>query len=278
MSEDEIKGHSDVGLATFIKGSLVETLIISGRHKGIWIKARILRIAKNKLDLAVEFPKKWMVANTALAVPRKLIRVLTDTKSYTIPVEFTLNATVLYISCNSHMTIRDLKVAINKERNFLWHEMYFICNGEWLINSDAIPNDRIFCVIHRGGRLTRRLIDLVSTWHKPRPPSYSSASLSRETDSSIGWDEQSFDTYDRQLRTNSHPSRGKRNSCDPLQLPIERRSSQSTFRKGIVRDLITPLADSNLRLWAHGAIDLNFEADMESKEDFVDFAGPETLI
>jgi len=242
-SKDEMKGQSDV---RFTKDPIVETKIMSGKYKGIWIKARALHIGKHKMDLAVELPKKWMVAEIALGVPAKFIRPVTDENSYTVPVEFTLDGTLLCLSCDSYMTVRDLKQTIYNERKFPWNQIYFMCDGDWLIDSDAIPNDRIFCIIHRGGRLTNHLINLASTLkQQTRSPSFSSETW--EVSSPMGRSErQSTNPSSSPSRKymSLSPSRTSRRCSNPLQSPTEKSSGRSSLSEGMLGSPVTPQCDS----------------------------------
>lgn len=172
--EEEIKENADRKFLGVKKNSIVETLILSGRYQGIWVRAKVLRVEENTMDLRVQWPKKWRVAAIALAVPKGLIRTVTDPQTYTIPIEFTVDNTILYVSCNNKMTIRDLKLTVNKARKFPFNQIYFIHDGNWLVSSDSIPNNVIFCIIHRGERLTNNLIDLVFSLKKPKKASLDS--------------------------------------------------------------------------------------------------------
>lgn len=262
-SKEEMKGQSNMRFTRFKRGSIVETLIMSGRCKGVWIKATLLGIGKNKFDLAVEYPKKWMVAEIALDVPARLIRDVTKPSSYTVPVEFPMDSTVICLNCDSHMTMIDLKEAVYKETKISWNQLYFICDGDWLINSDAIPNDRIFCIIHRGGRLTNHLMNMVSTLNqKRRLPSFDSESY--EISSPRGRSTQSSNPSKCQDTKNLNPSSFQTSRCSSIWQPSAERSlSKSSLKEKIVGDPITPRCDSDLCHLDDGGSDTNFEADFE---------------
>lgn len=244
-SEEEMKSKSHVKPAALRRNSIVETLILSGRYKGIWIRARILRGLKNKMDLEVQFPKKWMVAEKALAVPKRFIRAVTDHQTYTVPIEFTVDGTMLYVSCDDRSTVKDLKEIIFRERKFPLNQIYFICDGNWLINSDAIPNGRIFCIIHRGGQLTNHLIELASTLKQKRK-SVSLSSESWEISSPMGRSLNSLNVSHRTRRKSSNNNSPylTRKSSNLLQSLTEKSFSQSSSREGRLGSPITPLSDS----------------------------------
>jgi len=167
-SEDDEKKLDDVRLRGIRRNSIVETLILTGRYQGIWIRAKVIRVEYETMDLSVLLPEKWKVAGTALAVPNQFIRSIDgeSLENYTIPIEFTLDGSVMYASCNDHMRVRDLKETINKERKFPLNQIYFIHEGRWLDSSDRIPNNIVFCIIHRGGKLTKELIDLAAAFKR----------------------------------------------------------------------------------------------------------------
>lgn len=262
-SEEEMKGQCNIRSPIFKRDSIVETLIMSGRFKGVWIKATLLGIGKNKFDLAVECPKKWKVAEIALNVPAQLIRDVTEPSSYTVPVEFPMDSTVICLKCDSNMTIRDLKEAVYKEKKFSWNQLYFLCNGIWLINSDAIPDDRIFCIIHRGGRLTSHLINMVSTLNqKRRSPSLSSDS--EEISSPWVRSTQSSNHSKSRYTKNLNPSSFQTSKCSSIsQSSAQRSLSKSSLKEKMLGDPITHLCDRALCHMDDGRSDNNFEADIE---------------
>merc|ERR1719193_1534909 len=151
---------------------------------------------------------------------------------------------MLYISCDDRSTVRELKEIIFRERKFPLNQIYFICDGNWLINSDAIPNARIFCIIHRGGRLTSHLIELASTLKQKRK-SMSLTSESWEMSSPMGRSENSLNvshcTRRRSVNQSPYPTR---KSSKLLESLTERSSSPSSSREGRMGSPITPLSDS----------------------------------
>lgn len=164
---EEIKEQSDhdARLLGVRKGAIIETLILSGRYQGIWVKAQVLLVEEGTMDLKVLYPRKWKVAGTALAVPKEFIRKIdvSDKDNYTVPIKFTVDDSILYVSCTEHMRVRDLKEAVHENREFPQSQIYFIHKGKWLVDSDNIPNDVLFCIIHRAGPLTNDLVDMVES-------------------------------------------------------------------------------------------------------------------
>jgi len=161
MYEDQTKKST---LASIKKSTIVETAILAGRHQGVWVRAKVLNVKENAMDIEVLLPKKWKVVGIALDVPKHLIRAVSDChlENYTIPIQFTLDNSIRYISCNNKMKVEDLKYTIHSARGFPLDQIYFMHNCDWLVCSDCIPNDRIFCIIHRGERSIRNLTEMVS--------------------------------------------------------------------------------------------------------------------
>jgi len=165
---DEENLDDDARLIGVRKGTVIETLILSGRYQGIWVKAEVLLVEEGTMDLKVLFPRKWKVAGTALAVPKEFIRKIdvNDKENYTVPIKFTVDDSILYVSCTQLMRVKDLKEAVHENREFPQSQIYFIHKGKWLVDSDSIPNDVLFCIIHRAGPLTSDLVDMVESLSK----------------------------------------------------------------------------------------------------------------
>jgi len=163
LEESKETPDDDIRLEGVKKGAIIETLILSGRYQGIWVKAQVLLVEDQTMDLKVMFPRKWKVAGTALAVPKEFIRKIDEeeSKNYTVPVKFTVDDSILYVSCNQFMRVRDLKEAVHENRRFPQNQIYFIHKKKWLTDSDRIPNDVLFCIIHRAGPLSSELVDMV---------------------------------------------------------------------------------------------------------------------
>jgi len=106
------------------------------------------------------------VAGVAVDVPYKYIRPVSNSKSYTIPVKFTLDDSVMYFVSNERMKVDDLKRTIHRLRTYPIDQIYFLHNGRWLQTYDPVPDDVIFCIIHRGDRLLSKLNVLVSNAKK----------------------------------------------------------------------------------------------------------------
>jgi len=150
-------------------GSTVETMVLSGRHRGIWVKCQVRRKCSETMDLKVLFPKKWRVAGTALSVPNRYIRPSpkSELETYVVPIEFTMDDTKLYFSCHKKMKLNHLKVAIAQERGLSAKQLFFINRGKWLDVDDPIPNDVLFCIIHRKNKLSPKQMDMVSAHSTP---------------------------------------------------------------------------------------------------------------
>jgi len=161
LSEEKMKVRSLVGIRIF---TIVDTVILTGLHQGVWIKARVLRMKENTVDLKVLHPRKWSVVGVAVDVPNQFIRALSDRDlgSFTIPIKFMLDDSVLHLAWNKKMKVDDLKRSINRVRLFPVDQIYFLHNGGWLHSYDPVPNDVIFCIIHRGDRSSRRLNGMMS--------------------------------------------------------------------------------------------------------------------
>jgi len=155
------------------RSSIVETIILRGRHQGLWIRAKVLRVKQETIDVEVLFPKKWKVVAVALGVPKRLIRAVKDCdlSSYTIPIEFTLDDSVSYAACTDKMRVEDLQWTIHIARGFPFSQIYFLHHRNLLMSTDCIPNDRIFCIIHRGEEPAYNLNELVSMVSKSAIPS-----------------------------------------------------------------------------------------------------------
>jgi len=177
-----------------IKNSaVVETVILTGQHKGIWIRAKVIRLEQNTVDIQVLHPTKWSVVGIAVAVPKRYVRTVSKKKleTYTIPIKFTLDNSILYVACNKNMKVDDLKRSIHKARVFPLDHIFLLHNGKWLDNSDTIPNEVIFCIIHRSTRSNDDLKYLVSTLKKqilkPRSTSQSEISSLEGVSRSYSW-------------------------------------------------------------------------------------------
>jgi len=145
---------------------IVETVILSGLHQGIWIKAEVLRLKEKTADVKVLHPRKWSVVGVAVDVPNQYIRPVSNSKNYTIPVKFTLDNSVLYIVSNKLMKVDELKLKVHKLRTYPIDQIYFLHNGRWLQTYDPVPDDVIFCIIHRGDRSNSNLNVMVSNVKK----------------------------------------------------------------------------------------------------------------
>jgi len=144
--------------------SVVETMILSGRYQGIWVKSKVTSVEDDTMDLKVIKPKKWKVAGTALAVPNKFIRVVKkeDLDNYVVPVEFAMDDSKLYLSCNARMRIKHLKTTVSQQRAVQPNQLIFVNKGTPLLEKDPIPDDAIFCIVCQKGGLTSNQMNLLS--------------------------------------------------------------------------------------------------------------------
>lgn len=149
-------------------GDLVETVILSGIHKGIWIRAKVREISKDIMNLLVLRPKKWKVASFALGVPKRFIRSVPveDKDSYIVPIKFVMDNKIHYLSCNTLMTIKDLKKSVSELRGVEPKQLIFVNRGVPLLETGPIPDDTIFCIICQEGGLTKSQLSLLFTMVK----------------------------------------------------------------------------------------------------------------
>jgi len=154
------------------EGDVVETVILSGKHKGIWVRAEVTAVEADTMDLCVLSPRKWKVMRTALSVPKNFIRVILpkDKGNYTIPLEFVMDDKIHYIECNKEMRIKNLKTTVAQLRNVRPNQLIFVNKGSPLLETAPIPNDTIFCIICQKGGLTENQLHLLSnSIQKPTP-------------------------------------------------------------------------------------------------------------
>jgi len=177
--ENEVRDESRSQLQPKLKGVkegiIVETMILSGRYRGIWVKAKVLKIWKSTIDLKVLNPKKWKVSAFALGVPQDLIRKIADQDkgTFVVPIEFMVDDSILYLGCTQAMRIEHLKVTVSKEKGFSKEQLFFMCNGEWLSDSDRIPNQVVYCIVHKTGKLSSTQIGLIKSKELLPPPASS---------------------------------------------------------------------------------------------------------
>jgi len=145
-------------------GDLVETVILSGIHRGIWIRAKVKEISEDVMDLHVLRPKKWKVASFALSVPKRFIRsvLVEDKDSYIVPVKFVIDNQIHYTLCSTQMTMKDLKKSVSKLRNVESNQLIFVNRGVPLLETQPIPDDTIFCIICQKGGLTKNQLSLLT--------------------------------------------------------------------------------------------------------------------
>lgn len=148
------------------KSTIVETIILTGLHQGVWIKAKVLRMRENTVDIKVLRPRKWGVVGVAVDVPNQYIRPMSNSKNDTIPVKFMLDNSVLYVVSNKQMKVEHLTRTIHRVRVYPMDQIYFLHNGKWLQSYDPVPNDVIFCIIHRGDQSSSNLNAMVSNVKK----------------------------------------------------------------------------------------------------------------
>jgi len=163
-------GANSCDLTDVAKGDIVETMILSGRYQGIWVRSQVTLVEDDTMDLKVLFPRKWKVAETALAVPNKFIRTVSekDLGNYIVPVEFAMDDSKLYLSCNKRMRMKHLKTTVSQQRGVSPNQLIFVNRGQSLLEIDRIPNDAIFCIICQKGKLTSNQIELLSARGKAK--------------------------------------------------------------------------------------------------------------
>jgi len=163
LCEEKIEVSPFEGITT---STIVETVILTGLHQGVWIKAKVLRMKKNTVDIKVLRPRKWSVVGVAVDVPNQYIRPVSNSKSYTIPVKFMLDNSVLYVVINKRMKVEDLRRTIHRVRIYPIDQIYFLHKGKLLQSYDPVPDDVIFCIIHRGDQSSSNLNVMVSNVKK----------------------------------------------------------------------------------------------------------------
>jgi len=149
----EVTAHT---LAAVRPGDLVETIILSGKHKGIWIRAEVQHIEEKTMNLRQLRPEKWKVVRFAVNVPKKFIRcILPENKeNYTVPIWFVADNKVHYIKCSKEITVYDLKQPLSKLRGVEPNQLILICGGVALSEGIPVPDDKIFGIICEKGGLT----------------------------------------------------------------------------------------------------------------------------
>lgn len=153
-------------LSNIQPGELVETVILSGMYKGIWIRAKVRDIEEETMNLHVLRPLKWRVAGLAVGVPKRYIRPVSseDKENYIVPVKFVMDDQVLSVPCSKQMTIEDFKKSVSLIRGVQPNQLIFVNRGTPLLETGPIPDDTIFCVIcQKGGLTNNQLSLLVST-------------------------------------------------------------------------------------------------------------------
>jgi len=163
LCEEKIEVSPLEGITT---STIVETVILTGLHQGVWIKAKVLRMKENTVDIKVLSPRKWSVVGVAVDVPNQYIRPVSNRKSYTIPVKFMLDNSVVHVVSNKRMKVEDLKRTIHKVRIYPIDQIYFLHHGKCLQSDDPVPDDVIFCIIHRGDQSSSNLNVMVSNVKK----------------------------------------------------------------------------------------------------------------
>lgn len=163
-------------------GDLVETVILSGIHKGIWIRAKVREIGRDIMNLLVLRPKKWKVASFALGVPKRFIRSVPweEKGSYIVPIKFVMDNKIHYLSCNTLMTIKDLKKSVSELRCVGPNQLIFVNSGVPLLEMGPIPDDTIFCILCQKGGLTKSQMSLLFTMVKKNEQTASNLPQQRE--------------------------------------------------------------------------------------------------
>jgi len=173
FEERERKHSSADELSGVKRGAIVETMILSGRYQGIWVKAQVTQIDRRTMDLRVLLPKKWKVAGIALGVPKQHIRpvAVDEAENYIVPIEFLVDDSILYLGCSKRMRIKHLRITVSREKGINIGQLFFMNRGQWLEEDDPIPNDVIFCIIHTKGTLTPNQVDMIDLLKKKKQKS-----------------------------------------------------------------------------------------------------------
>jgi len=173
FEERELKHSSADELSGVKRGAIVETMILSGRYQGIWVKAQVTQVDRRTMDLRVLLPKKWKVAGIALGVPKQHIRAVAvdEAENYIVPIEFLVDDSILYLGCSKRMRIKHLKITVSREKGINIGQLFFMNRGQWLEEDAPIPNDVIFCIIHTKGTLTPNQVDMIDLLKKKKQKS-----------------------------------------------------------------------------------------------------------
>merc|ERR1719397_900610 len=163
--EKSTESAADTELADVRSGDVVETIILSGRHKGIWIRAEVHDVGEKTMSLRVLHPEKWKVALFAVQVPKKFIRcvLLEDKDNYTVPIWFVVDNKISYRTCSKEMTSNDLRESLSEMRGVEPNQLIFVSRGVLLGEVVPVPDDQIFCIICQKGGLTENQMRLLST-------------------------------------------------------------------------------------------------------------------
>jgi len=149
-------------------GDIVQTKVLSGKYKGsFFVRAEVLTIEKDSIDLRVLLPEKWQVAGTAYRVPKNCIRAIPkdQLQKYVVPLELDIDHSIMFVQCNQLMKIKKLKNTIFKLRGIDQSLMSLVTkSGRHLSDESKIPNDALICQVHQvkrvasiSGRLTEIL-------------------------------------------------------------------------------------------------------------------------
>jgi len=161
---EKTESTADAELADVRPGDLVETKILSGKHKGIWIRAEVRDVGEQTMSIRVLRPEKWNVALFAVQVPKKFIRcvLLEDKDNYTVPISFVVDNKVSYLSCSKEMTANNLREPLSEMRGVEPNQLIFVSRGVLLEEGVPVPDDKIFCIICQKGGLTENQMRLLS--------------------------------------------------------------------------------------------------------------------
>jgi len=149
-------------------GDIVQTKVLSGKYKGsFFVRAEVLNIKGDSIDVRVLLPEKWQVAGTAYRVPKNCIRAIPkdQLQKYVVPLELDVDHSIMFVQCSQSMTIKKLKNTIFKLRGIDQSLMSLLTkSGRHLSDESKIPNDALICQVRQVKHvdsITRRLTKIL---------------------------------------------------------------------------------------------------------------------
>jgi len=144
----------------FLPGSVIETLILSGRCKGLWVKAKVVSVntLQRTAELEVLSPAKWKVAKRAVSVPFRLIQHVPVSKKdmYIVPISIVQDDTFLCMPCDPTTTVKQLRRDVGLQIGYAASRITFIFRGAKLEDEENVPDGALFCVVSQKGGMTEK--------------------------------------------------------------------------------------------------------------------------